>query len=135
MYRLVFATRSQYGLWVFGDTVARARKTWWETLEEREEDDALFSMASVSRPDPKEVEAKAVPEIAANLAKLLARVRRPVRLVEHTLEIFGSFYGQVTEPTVRLAVRLLHEQGKTPSNGVGVKKTREITLYPGNLAA
>ncbi|WP_329008523.1 three-Cys-motif partner protein TcmP [Streptomyces sp. NBC_01601] len=135
VYRLVFATRSQYGLWVFGDTVARARKTWWETLEEREEDDALFSMASVSRPDPKEVEAKAVPEIAANLAKLLARVRRPVRLVEHTLEIFGSFYGQVTEPTVRLAVRLLHEQGKTPSNGVGVKKTREITLYPGNLAA
>ncbi|MEU9402788.1 three-Cys-motif partner protein TcmP [Streptomyces sp. NPDC048242] len=135
VYRLVFATRSQYGLWVFGDTVARARATWWETLEEREDDDALFSVASVSRPDPKEVEAKAVPEIAANLARLLTRVRRPVRLVDHTLEIFGPFYGQVTEPTVRLAVRLLHEQGKTPSNGVGVRRTREITLYPGNLAA
>ncbi|GAA2359316.1 three-Cys-motif partner protein TcmP [Streptomyces cuspidosporus] len=135
VYRLVFATRSPYGLWVFGDTVARARATWWETLEEREEDDALFSVASVTRPDPKEVEAKAVPEIAENLAKLLARTRRPVKLVDHTLEVFGSFYGQVTEPVVRQAVRLLHEQGRTPSNGVGVKKTREITLYPGNLAA
>jgi three-Cys-motif partner protein len=135
VYRLVFATRSPYGLWVFGDTVARARATWWETLEEREEDDGLFSVASVTRPDPKEVEAKAVPEIAENLAKLLARTRRPVKLVEHTLEVFGSFYGQVTEPVVRKAVQLLHEQGRTPSNGVGVKKTREITLYPGNLAA
>ncbi|MEV8062333.1 three-Cys-motif partner protein TcmP [Streptomyces antimycoticus] len=134
VYRLVFATRSPYGLWVFGDTVARARATWWETLEERE-DDALFSMASLERPDPKEVEAKAVPEIAENLAKLLARTQRPVRLVDHTLEVFGSFYGQVTEPVVRQAVRLLHQQGKTPSNGVGVKKTRDITLLPGNLAA
>ncbi|MFD0009188.1 three-Cys-motif partner protein TcmP [Streptomyces sp. NPDC127178] len=134
VYRLVFATRSPYGLWVFGDTVARARATWWETLEEREEDDALFSVASVTRPDPKEVEAKAVPEIAKNLAELLARTRRPVKLVNHTLEVFGSFYGQVTEPVVRRAVQLLHEQGVTPSNGVGVK-TREITLSPGNLAA
>jgi three-Cys-motif partner protein len=135
VYRLVFATRSPYGLWVFGDTVARARATWWETLEEREEDDALFSMASVTRPDPKEVEAKAVPEIAENLAQLLARTQRPVKLVDHTLEVFGSFYGQITEPVVRKAVQLLYEQGGTPSNGVGVKKTREITLYPGNLAA
>lgn len=135
VYRLVFATRSPYGLWVFGDTVARARATWWETLEEREEDDALFSVASVTRPDPKEVEARAVPEIAENLAQLLSRTRRPVKLVDHTLEVFGSFYGQITEPVVRRAVQLLHEQGGTPSNGVGVKKTREITLYPGNLAA
>jgi three-Cys-motif partner protein len=135
VYRLVFATRSQYGLWVFGDTVARARARWWETLEEREDDDALFSMASVTRPDPKEVEAKAVPQIAENLATLLARSRRPVKLVDYTLEVFGSFYGQVTEPVVRQAVRLLHEQGVTPSNGVGVKRTREIILSPGNLAA
>ena len=89
----------------------------------------------MTRPDPKEVEAKAVPEIAENLAKLLARTRRPVKLVDHTLEVFGSFYGQITEPVVRKAVQRLHEQGGTPSNGVGVKKTREITLYPGNLAA
>ncbi|MFB0620247.1 hypothetical protein [Streptomyces sp. AGS-58] len=66
-------------------------------------------MASVTRPDPKEVEAKAVPEIANPPAKLLARTRRPVKLVEHTLEISGSFYGQVTEPVVRKAVQFLHD--------------------------
>ncbi len=136
VYRLVFATRSPYGLWVFGDTVARARTTWWQTLEDREDDDgALFSVASVTRPDPKEVETKAVPAIAENLATLLARIRRPIKVVDHTLEVFGSYYGQVTEPVVRQAVRLLHEQGRTPSNGVGVKKVREITVSPGNLAA
>jgi three-Cys-motif partner protein len=135
VYRLVFATRSPYGLWVFGDTVARARTTWWQTLEEREDDAALFSMTSLSRPDPKEIEAQAVPAIADNLAALLARTGRPVKLVDHTMEVFGTFYGQITEPVVRQAVRLLHEQGKTPSNGVGVKRTREITIYPGNRAA
>jgi three-Cys-motif partner protein len=136
VYRLVFATRSPYGLWVFGDTVARARDEWWQTLELREEsDDMLFSLASVMRPDPKEIEKKAVPEIAANLEKLLLRTRRPVKLVDHTLEIFGDHYGQVTEPVVRKAVRLLHEEGKTPSNGVGVPKTREIVVYPSGQAA
>ncbi|GGU61146.1 hypothetical protein GCM10010274_57460 [Streptomyces lavendofoliae] len=135
VYRLVFATRSPYGLWVFGDAVARARATWWETLEEREEDDGLFSVASVTRPDPAEVETRAVPEIAANLENLLRHKRSRIKLVDHTLEIFGSYYGQVTEPVVRRAVQLLHKQGKTPSNGVGVRRIREITLEPGNLAA
>ncbi|MGY1503675.1 three-Cys-motif partner protein TcmP (plasmid) [Streptomyces sp. QTS52] len=134
VYRLVFATRSQYGLWVFGDTVARARDTWWETLETREESDGQLSLFS-KRPDPEAVEGKAVPEIADNLEKLLLRTRRPIKLVDHTLEVFGSFYGQVTEPAVRKAVRLLHDQGKTPSSGVGVRRTREITLQPKGLAA
>ncbi|WP_439813368.1 three-Cys-motif partner protein TcmP [Streptomyces sp. P9-2] len=134
VYRLVFATRSQYGLWVFGDTVARARDEWWKTLEMREEsDDALFSLASVTRPDPEELQRQAVPAIAANLEELLARTRRPVKLVDHTLEIFGSFYGQVTEPAVRKAVQLLHAEGKTPNDGKGVRKTREIILAPGKL--
>ncbi|KIF72822.1 hypothetical protein QR77_41530 [Streptomyces sp. 150FB] len=136
MYHLVFATRSQYGLWVFGDTAARARAEWWKTLELREEDAdlALFSLTSVSRPDPKEVEAKAVPEIADNLAQLLRRTGRPVKLVEHTLEIFGAYYGQVPETVARKAVLLLHERGLTPSNGVGEKRIREILVRPGPQA-
>lgn len=127
VYRLVFATRRSHGLWVFGDTVARARAEWWKTLEERE-DNALFSMA----PDPQEIEAKAKPEIAENLAKLLASGRE-ITLVDHPLEIFGSYYGQVTEPVVRQAVQLLHKQGRTPSSGKGEKRTRNIVLQPGSI--
>lgn len=134
VYRLVFATRSQYGLWVFGDSVARARDEWWKTLDAREESEGKLALWPM-RPDPKEVALGAIPKIADNLENLLLRSRRPVKLVDHTLEIFGDFYGQVTEPAVRKAVQRLHEQGKTPSDGAGVKRTREITVHPRSAAA
>jgi three-Cys-motif partner protein len=132
VYHLVFATRSPYGLWVFGDAVARARAEWWKTLElqeEQNEPDTLFSTASVLRPDPDVVEKEAVPVMAANLEQLL-RAGRPVKLVEHTLEVFGSYYGQVTEPVARKAVKYLHGEGKTPSTGIGEKRTRELVVHP-----
>ncbi|GAA0897901.1 MULTISPECIES: three-Cys-motif partner protein TcmP [Streptomyces violaceusniger group] len=129
VYHLVFGTRSPYGLWVFGDAVARARDEWWKTLELRE-DDALFSVISLKRPDPATVEKEAVPAMARNLEKLLLRTRRPVKLVDHTLEVFGTYYGQVTEPVARKAVKLLHSQGKTPTTGVGEKRTRELIVRP-----
>lgn len=132
VYHLVFATRSQYGLWVFGDAAARARDKWWETLELNEEEQhpgMLFSTASVLRPDPETVEKEAVPAIAANLELLLQRSGRPVKLVDHTLELFGRYYGQVKEPVARKAVKYLHSLGKTPSNGVG-DKPRELVVRP-----
>ncbi|MEU3907258.1 three-Cys-motif partner protein TcmP [Streptomyces goshikiensis] len=130
VYHLVFATRSPYGLWVFGDALARARDEWWKTLDLQEED-TLFSTASVLRPDPVEVEKKAVPAMAENLEGLLRRFQHPVKLVDHTLELFGEYYGQVTEPVARKAVKHLHGLGRTPSSGVGEKKIREITVHPG----
>ncbi|MFJ9634498.1 three-Cys-motif partner protein TcmP [Streptomyces sp. NPDC101175] len=132
VYHLVFATRSPYGLWVFGDAVARARAEWWKTLElqaEQDDPDALFSAVSVLRPDPETVEKAAVPVMAANLERLLLR-GRPVKLVDHTLELFGSYYGQVTEPVARRAVKYLHGEGKTPSTGIGEKRIRELVVHP-----
>ncbi|MFG2351977.1 three-Cys-motif partner protein TcmP [Streptomyces phaeochromogenes] len=133
VYRLVFATRSQYGLWVFGDTVARARDAWWQTLELQEEQndpDALFSTVSILRPDPEVVAKAAVPAMAANLEQML-RAGRPVKLVDHTLELFGAYYGQVTDPAARKAVKYLHGEGKTSTTGVGGAKTRELIVHPG----
>ncbi|MET8978265.1 three-Cys-motif partner protein TcmP [Streptomyces sp. NPDC004539] len=132
VYHLVFGTWRQHGLWVFGDAVARARDAWWEKAEvadETHDPNALFTTASLIRPDPKEVTAKAVPAIAGNLERLLAIRRRPFRLVDHTLEVFGEYYGQVTEPVVRAAVKQLHAAGKTSSNGVG-PKPRELVVAP-----
>ncbi|MFF4315798.1 three-Cys-motif partner protein TcmP [Streptomyces sp. NPDC001507] len=134
VYRLVFATRSQYGLWVFGDSVARARDEWWKTLDAREESEGKLALWPM-RPDPEEVALGAIPKIADNLENLLLRSRQPVKLVDHTLEIFGEFYGQVTEPAARKAVQRLHKQGKTPSDGAGVRRTREITVHPRSAAA
>jgi three-Cys-motif partner protein len=134
VYHLVFATRSQYGLWVFGDALARARDKWWATLELNDEEqhpDTLFSLGEAWRhPDPEDVEKEAVPVMAANLERILQRSGGPVRLVDHTLDLFGAYYGQVKEPAARKAVKYLYSQGKTPSNGVG-SKPRELTVYPG----
>ncbi|WP_392958125.1 hypothetical protein [Streptomyces sp. LN245] len=40
----------------------------------------------------------------------------------------------MTEPVVRQAVHLLHQQGKIPSDGVVVRRTREITVHPKRIA-
>lgn len=58
-----------------------------------------------------------------------------MKLVDHTLEIFGEYYGQVTEPAVRKTLRLLHERGRTPSDGVGEGKIRGIVVRPGRRAS
>ncbi|UKZ05340.1 three-Cys-motif partner protein TcmP [Streptomyces viridifaciens] len=120
VYNLVFGTRSNHGLWAFGDAHARARDTWWEGLEltEEAEDNALFSVATLQRPDPDHVRARAVPAMAANLAELL-RAGHPFKLVDHTLQVFGEHYGQVPETVARQAVKHLHGAGGTPSDGKG----------------
>ncbi|MGV9248025.1 three-Cys-motif partner protein TcmP [Streptomyces sp. NPDC003710] len=135
VYHLVFGTWRQHGLWVFGDSVARARDAWWEKLEVAEESndpDVLFTTTSVIRPDPKTVTEAAVPAIAKNLEQLLTEKRRPFRLVDHTLEVFGDYYGQVTEPAVRAAVKQLHADGKTPTTGVSKnkEKIRDLVVAP-----
>lgn len=129
VYHLVFATRSPYGLWVFGDALARARDKWWETVELNDEEqnpDTLFPIGPVLRPDPETVEKEAVPVMATNLERILERSGGPVQLVDHTLDLFGAYYGQVKEKVARDAVKYLHRQGKTPSNGVGPKPSKLI---------
>ncbi|MGW2255173.1 three-Cys-motif partner protein TcmP [Kitasatospora sp. NPDC001660] len=134
IYHLVFATRSQHGLWVFGDAAARARDAWWDELEEADEahnPDQLFSLTSMIRPDPAVVRKEAVPKIADNIARILQRTGQPVRLVDQTREVFGDFYGRVTDPTAREAVKLLHKQGRTPTTGVGgQRKNYDLVVEP-----
>ncbi|MET9913563.1 three-Cys-motif partner protein TcmP [Streptomyces sp. NPDC006476] len=135
VYHLVFGTWRQHGLWVFGDTVARARDAWWQEVEladEAHDPNTLFTAASLLRPDPKEVTEAAIPVIAKNLEQLLAQGRRPFRLVDHTLNVFGDYYGQVTEPAVRAAVKKLHAEAKTPTTGVskGKEKIRDMVVVP-----
>lgn len=123
LYHLVFGTRKQHGLWAFGDSVARATEAWWDTLEEVEasaDPGVLFGVAETIRPKLETVESQAVPVIAENLAALLDEVPS-FSTVERTLRIFGDYYGQVREPTVRQAVRRLYAEGRTGCDGKGGK--------------
>jgi three-Cys-motif partner protein len=122
IYHLLFGTRRQHGLWAFGDSVAQATQAWWSTLDEHtiEQDDPprLFPVTQVDRPSIESVEARAVPEVARNLEEIL-RERPSFRVVDHTHRVFGAFYGQVRERVVRDAIKLLHRDGRTASDGRG----------------
>lgn len=129
IYNMVYGTRSPYGLWVFGDAVARAHIEWWKTAEAADQEtdpNALFTVTKAIQPDGEAIAKEAVPAIAANLERLL-KSHAQFKVVDHTREVFGEYYGLVTEPAVRKAIKLLHEQGKTSSDGVG-GKVRELVV-------
>ncbi|MEV6974444.1 three-Cys-motif partner protein TcmP [Kitasatospora sp. NPDC093806] len=130
VYNLVFGTRSNHGLWVFGDAHARARDTWWEglVLQEEAKDNALIPLATIQRPDPARVQKEAVPAIAENIRTLL-QLGRPFKLVEHTVEVFGDYYGQVPETVARKAIQHLHAAGATPSDGKG-SRIKNLEVRP-----
>lgn len=132
LYHLAFGTRSQHGLWAFGDSVARATQAWWDTLEEveaQEEPGTLFSGTQTIRPTLETIEANAIPVIADNLAAIL-RDKPAFKTVDETLRVLGDYYGQVREPVVRQAVKRLHAARGTACTGVGGKPRDLIVSRP-----
>jgi three-Cys-motif partner protein len=123
LYHLVFGTRSPYGLWVFGDSVAQATQAWWDTIEQQETQQTqltLFPASQTQHPSLDTVKRQAIPTIAHNLEAIL-QDHASFRVVDHTRRVFGSYYGQVRETVVRDAIKLLYQQRRTSSTGVGGK--------------
>jgi three-Cys-motif partner protein len=134
IYHLVFGTRSQHGLWVFSDSVARATQTWWaasEAVEKGTEDStpSLFSATSAVQPEIESVEAEALPIISKSLQDLLTEQPRGFRVIDHTVRVFGPYFGRVREQVVRSAIKALHLQGVTSSDGKGAKP-RDLQVLP-----
>jgi three-Cys-motif partner protein len=109
VYHLVFLTRAEHGLWVFGDALASARQTWMRLLgpDEQEAEGMLFNAVEEQIQGEHE---RGVKHIQQNMLDLVGR-RGRVKLVDHTLSIFGSTYGVVSEKVVRQAVRALQKAG------------------------
>ncbi len=122
VYFLVFGTRNPLGIWHFGDDTARAMETWWSTFDAKEaaklDQQSLFPASLLMRQDLSEVEAKARPVIAENIA-VLAAVHGSIRVGDFPVEVFGDYLGRVRETVVRAAIKDLHKGKRTPSNGVG----------------
>jgi three-Cys-motif partner protein len=125
IYYLVFGTRNPLGLWYFADATARATETWWNTLDAQEaakEAEAglvpLFDIPIASHPDISEVESEALPVIAENLVRL-ARHHGKYRVSDFPADVFGDYLGRVRETVVRAAIKDLHADGRTPSDGKG----------------
>lgn len=109
VYHLVFLTRSEYGLWVFGNAVATARQKWLEILgpSEDEVEGMLFNTVDCQLEGEKD---SALRDIRKNLLDLTTQYPR-ARLVEHTMAVFGTNHGVAQEKLVRQAARDLQKQG------------------------
>jgi hypothetical protein len=126
IYHLVFGTRSPLGLWHFADCTARATDTWWAEVSSREDaktaaigQDSLFGDTPFRLgPRLEDVEAKARPVIAENIARLVVQ-RGTCRVGQYPAEVFGTYLGRVRETVVRAAIKDLHASGRTPSDGKG----------------
>jgi three-Cys-motif partner protein len=136
VYYLVLGTRKPLGIWYFGDSAARAEEKWWDTLEAqeaaREEDQGIvpiFDFPYLTHPSLKEVETEAMPVIAENIAQL-AEKHGKIKVGDYPGEVFGDYLGIVTEKVVRAAIKHLHANGRTPSNGIGPKIPDLIVARP-----
>jgi three-Cys-motif partner protein len=133
VYFLVFGTRNPLGIWHFADDAARATETWWSAIDAQETakleelgQDALFDMPAAQRLE--KVESEAQPVIAENIARLTSQ-HGQIRVGDYPVEVFGEYLGRVREKVVRAAIKELHKDGRTPSNGVG-RRIADLVVSP-----
>jgi hypothetical protein len=113
IYHLVFLTRRDHGVWVFGTALAAARQSWMRALGPVDDDaaGALFTFATAVEGHIALEQHRAEEAVSKNVAALLAK--QPLaHLVNQPGEIFGESYGIATESTVRQALIRLEQQGK-----------------------
>lgn len=72
VYHLVFLTRAEHGIWVFGDSAASARQAWLKVVGHGGDppEGMLFNLAEIQQ---EQEELRAVEEIKRNLVKLAGR--------------------------------------------------------------
>lgn len=115
LYYLVLGTRSLHGIWAFSDAVAKAAEDWREAIVQRDSRDALIPAAP--RTTLQALEDEAVPDIKRNLAALLDQ-HEAFQVRDHP-GILGDHLGEVRNVVVRKAIKELHAEGLTPSDGKG----------------
>jgi len=127
IYDLVFGTRHPWGVWNFADATALSIKDLWEQSEAAEVQQALFPV----HPDIEDVEKEAVPIIQENIQKLLAGGGEFV-LGNRPREVFGQYLGRVRTKVARTAVKQLHRQGHTPTDGISRagQKLEDMAIKP-----
>jgi three-Cys-motif partner protein len=125
IFHLVFMTRSEYGLWVFADALARARQEWLHAVGDAVGDDGppLITAADYMNQQIDAEREQATKIVAANLRKIAAG-QVAFKLVEHTRAVFGEAYGAATEAVVGRALTDLVSIGELSVYGKA-KRLRE----------
>lgn len=112
-YHLVFLTRSPYGEWVFGVSVAKARKVWLRAQAPEPDDvsdeGALFDTGDLTETVIDHDAKRAQLTVEANLTELLTK-HQALELVQNVAGVFNGVYGLATEEVVMGAVRTLEQR-------------------------
>lgn len=130
LYYLIFATRRADALLIFSDAHAKAQEKYRMTLTAESSSQpqlALDGLAGLETGMPalKQLEEIALPALKSNLEKLIIRVPG-ARVGDYSKEILGEHIGQVRETVIRKAVKELHREGVTSSDGKG--RIRDLRL-------
>lgn len=126
IYDLVFGTRHPRGIWNFADATALSIKDLWEQSEAAAVQQSLFP----TQPDIEDVEKDALPIIQGNIQRFL--VGGEFVLGNHPRDVFGEYLGRVRTKVARTAVKQLHKQGHTSTDGIsrGGQKLEDMAIRP-----
>ena len=118
VYHLVFFSRSEHGLWLFGEANSLAQEVWRRECAAPPSPDCLFPVDDLLAAEEKGRQQQWVKEIKSNVERLLAE-HGAFALRDRHIEVMGSAMDQARKMHIRKAVKQLHKEGKTSCNGVG----------------
>ncbi|MEV3938681.1 three-Cys-motif partner protein TcmP [Glycomyces sp. NPDC049804] len=131
-YVLVLFTRHEEGIWSFAKVLGPAQRDWFDACQRykisqtdqrqtKKGQEALFGAEEAYAFDEgaynRQIDDDCVPIIRDNLRHLLQA--GPVRIVDHTLAVYGYTLGFAWDKHVRAAVRKLHELALIDDDGRG----------------
>jgi three-Cys-motif partner protein len=125
-YHLVFFSRSEHGLWLFGEANSLAQKVWRRECAAPPSPDYLFPVDDLLASEEKDRENGWVREIKTNIERLLAE-RGAFALRDWHIEVMGAAMDQARKMHIRTAVKQLYKEGKTSCNGIGEVEKFVIT--------
>ena len=130
VYHLIFLTRSQYGIWVFADALGKARQEWLRATGRLDDSGPQLALPGLSKEEDMQYlvdseKDRAQQIIEQNLRELTRPGLPPVRLVDHTISVFGKAYGIATDATVSAAIRALEARREL----VTLSSSRQVRQY------
>ncbi|MFG1696694.1 three-Cys-motif partner protein TcmP [Nonomuraea sp. NPDC049309] len=117
-YYLVFLTRHEEGLRVFGEAVSLGLQEWREFVYHEDTQGTLFEDEELFKASEESLAAEWAREIKENLRRLLGEGRSFV-IADRYSDVYGSAIGQAREKHLRRAWKELHAEGVTKTDSKG----------------
>lgn len=117
-YHLVFFTRHQDGLHLFGEALSLGLERWRRAVFEEANAGTLFDSDDSFDDEEKRLAAHWEAEIEDNLRRLLAE-NPTFRVVDKYAEVYGSALGHAREKHLRAAWKRLFQEGVTQTDSKG----------------